>query len=69
MSDICKDREALRLKYEHFIQTEKGKEWNAFGRQKQELRMMEILEIIFMTFIQKCCSKEKNKWRKRKVLA
>ena len=34
MSDICKDREALRLKYEHFIQTEKGKEWNAFGRQK-----------------------------------
>ena len=34
MSDICKDREDLRLKYEQFIQTEKGKEWNAFGRQK-----------------------------------
>ena len=34
MSDICKDREALRPEYEQFIQTEKGKEWNAFGRQK-----------------------------------
>ena len=32
MSDIYKDREALRLKYEQFIQTERGKrkirEWN-----------------------------------------
>lgn len=26
MSDICKDREALRPKYEQFIQTERGKE-------------------------------------------
>ena len=30
MSDICKDREALRPKYEQFIQTEKGKEWKHF---------------------------------------
>lgn len=34
MSDTCKDREALRPKYEQFIQTEKGKEWKHFGRQK-----------------------------------
>ena len=45
MSDICKDREALRPKYEQFIQTERGKEVQ---------REVEILEIIFMTFIQKC---------------
>lgn len=30
MSDICKDREALRPKYEQFIQTERGKEWKHF---------------------------------------
>ena len=30
MSDICKDREALRPKYEQFIQTERGKEWKYF---------------------------------------
>ena len=30
MSDIYKDREALRLKYEQFIQTERGKEWKHF---------------------------------------
>lgn len=30
MSNICKDREALRLKYEQFIQTERGKEWKHF---------------------------------------
>lgn len=30
MSDICKDREALRPEYEHFIQTERGKEWKHF---------------------------------------
>lgn len=68
MSDICKDREALRPKYEQFIQTERGKEWKHFGRVKQVQREVEILEIICMTFIQKCCSKEKNEWRKRKVL-
>ena len=68
MSDICKDREALRLKYEQFIQTEKGKTWKHFWQTKQDLGTMEILEIICMIFIQKCYSKEKNKWRKRKVL-
>ena len=30
MSDICKDREALRPKYKQFIQTERGKEWKHF---------------------------------------
>lgn len=30
MSDICKDRETLRPKYEQFIQTERGKEWKHF---------------------------------------
>ena len=30
MSDICKDREALRPKYEQFVQTERGKEWKHF---------------------------------------
>lgn len=30
MSDICKDREALKPKYEQFIQTERGKEWKHF---------------------------------------
>lgn len=30
MIDICKDREALRPEYEHFIQTERGKEWKHF---------------------------------------
>lgn len=30
MSDICKDREALRPKYEQFIQTKAGKEWKHF---------------------------------------
>lgn len=30
MSDICKDREALRPEYEHFIQTERGKDWKHF---------------------------------------
>ena len=31
MSDILyKDIEALRLKYEQFIQTERGKEWKHF---------------------------------------
>lgn len=30
MSDICKDREVLRPEYKHFIQTEKGKEWEHF---------------------------------------
>ena len=30
MSDICKDREALRPEYEQFIKTEKGKEWIEF---------------------------------------
>lgn len=30
MSDICKDREALRHEYEQFVQTERGKEWKHF---------------------------------------
>ena len=30
MSDICKDRDALRLKYEQFVQTELGKKWKHF---------------------------------------
>lgn len=30
INDICKDREALRPKYEQFIQTERGKEWKHF---------------------------------------
>ncbi len=30
MSDICKDRESLRPKYERFIQTKAGKEWKHF---------------------------------------
>lgn len=34
MSDICKDREALRPEYEHFIQTEGVKNGNTFGRVK-----------------------------------
>lgn len=34
MSDICKDREALRPKYEQFIQTERGKEWQNSWRER-----------------------------------
>lgn len=34
MSDICKDREALRPKYEQFIQTERGKEWQNSWRKR-----------------------------------
>ena len=34
MSDICKDREVLRPKYEQFIQTERGKEWKHFRQTK-----------------------------------
>ena len=68
MSDICKDREALRPKYEQFVQTERGKEWKHFWQSQTGSEKVEILEIICMTFIQKCCSKEKNKWQKRKVL-
>ena len=30
MSDIYKDREALKPKYEQFIQTKEGKEWKHF---------------------------------------
>ena len=30
MSDICKDREALKPKYEQFIQTKEGKAWKRF---------------------------------------
>ena len=30
MSDICKDREALRLKYEQFVQTKRGKDCKHF---------------------------------------
>lgn len=36
MSDICKDREALRPKYEQFIQTEKGKEWKHFWQSQTD---------------------------------
>lgn len=34
MSDICKDREALRPKYEQFLQTERGKEWQNSWRER-----------------------------------
>ena len=34
MSDICKDREALKPKYEQFIQTKEGKEWKRFWQTK-----------------------------------
>ena len=34
MSDICKDREALRPKYKQFIQTERGKEWQNSWRER-----------------------------------
>ena len=32
MSNICKDREALKPKYEQFIQTKEGKEWKRFSK-------------------------------------
>lgn len=56
MNVICKDRESLRLKYEQFIQTERGKKWKHFWQVQKEVG---ILEITFMTFIQKCCSKQR----------
>lgn len=59
MCDICKDRDALRLKYEQFVQTERGKSGNIFGRAKQIQKEVGILEITFMTFIQKCYSKQR----------
>lgn len=34
MSDICKDREALKPKYEQFIQTKEGKAWKRFWQTK-----------------------------------
>ncbi len=38
MRDICKDREALRSKYEQFIQTERGKEWKHFLAESNRFR-------------------------------
>ena len=56
MNRTYKDREALRPEYEQFIQTERVKSGNIFGRVKQVQKEAGILLIIFMTFIQKCCS-------------
>lgn len=38
MSDICKDREALRPKYEQFVQTQRGKEWKHFLAESNRFR-------------------------------
>ena len=39
MSDICKDREAVRPEYKQFIQTEKGKERKHFLQSQIGLEM------------------------------
>ena len=36
MCDICKDRDALRLKYEQFVQTERGKKWKHFWQSQTD---------------------------------
>ena len=59
MSDIYKDREALRPEYEHFIQTEKGKEWEHFWQSQIGSDIGGDFGDYLYDFIQKCCSKQR----------